>query len=62
MAKPAPDGHAGYFNGLATIVPAGSTDCELLYAAGADGVWVRNLVPPPFSNYVPSAQRNATLP
>ena len=41
----APEGAPPYFQALLAIVPSGRTplQCELLFAGGADGLWVRNV-------------------
>ncbi|MFN2251228.1 MAG: WD40/YVTN/BNR-like repeat-containing protein [Anaerolineae bacterium] len=57
-----PAGQHGYFEALATIVPAEAPECELLFAAGANGVWYRNLYGTFETVYVPLATKKVPLP
>jgi len=58
---PQPDEQQGFFNSFFTLAPSGTLGCELLYAAGADGVWVHNLAAPPYSAFIPTAGRHGAF-
>ena len=59
MASPA--GQHGYFEALMTIVPPDEPTCELLFAAGATGVWYTNLYQTYETVYVPLAPKKVPI-
>lgn len=52
------EGHGGYFMDLVSLLPPSQPGCELLFAAGRGGLWVRDIAGlPDWQAYIPYANQ-----